>query len=189
MAKRKVERTVERSAHVGVATGSSGQPKADRPYAPGYGILGPTDGKGLLPWAWVGKKMNGCRTFWVATIHAREMRPHVMPVWGVWLEDAFYFSTGRKSRKGQNLAANPACTVTNDDGEEAVILDGSVEQVKDSDTLERVATAYKKKYKMDPRGMGEPIFIVKPMRVFGLVEKSFPQSATRWTFKHAQRGS
>ena len=47
-----------------------------------------------------------------------------MPVWGVWLDDAFFFSTGRKSRKGQNLAANPACTVANDDGEEAVIVEG-----------------------------------------------------------------
>ena len=100
------------------------QPKADRPFAPGYGIVGAADGKGVLPWAWVTRKMNRCRTFWLATIHAGHHRPHVMPVWGVWLDDAFFFSTGRKSRKGQNLAANPACTITNDNGEEAVIIDG-----------------------------------------------------------------
>jgi nitroimidazol reductase NimA-like FMN-containing flavoprotein (pyridoxamine 5'-phosphate oxidase superfamily) len=103
-----------------------------------------------------------------------------MPVWGVWCDDAFFFSTGRKSRKGQNLAANPACTVTNDDGEEAVVVEGLAKPVADSEELERVASAYKRKYKMDPRSMGEPIFRVQPRRVFGLVEKSFPQSATRW---------
>src|ERR1035441_3916804 len=27
------------------------QPKADRPFAPGYGIVGVENGKGLLPWA------------------------------------------------------------------------------------------------------------------------------------------
>jgi hypothetical protein len=102
-----------------------------------------------------------------------------MPVWGVWLEDAFFFSTGRKSRKGQNLAANPACTVTNDKGEEAVIVEGTATQAEDA-ALERVAAAYQKKYKMDPRGMGEPIFRIAPTRVFGFVEKTFPQSATRW---------
>lgn len=156
------------------------QPKADRPFAPGYGIVGPTDGKGLLPWAWVARKMNRCRTFWLATIHAGHGRPHVMPVWGVWLDDAFFFSTGRKSRKGQNLAANPACTISNDNGEEAVIIEGQAVQVENAAALERVAAAYEKKYKMDPRGMGEPIFRVRPTRVFGFVEKTFPQSATRW---------
>jgi nitroimidazol reductase NimA-like FMN-containing flavoprotein (pyridoxamine 5'-phosphate oxidase superfamily) len=160
------------------------QPTADRPFAPGYGIVGAEDGKGLLPWAWVARKMNRCRTFWLATIHAAlptgEGRPHVMPVWGVWLDDAFFFSTGRKSRKGQNLSANPACTIANDDGAEAVVVEGLATQAEDAAMLERVATAYQKKYKMDPRIMGEPIFRVQPNRVFAFVEKTFPQSATRW---------
>ena len=161
------------------ANNSKSQPKAGRPFAPGYGLA--EGEKGLLTWTWVAKKMNGCRTFWVATVHPSN-RPHVMPVWGVWVDDAFYFSTGRKSRKGRNLAANPACTVTNDDGEEAVIVEGSAEEVKDAEALERVASAYKKKYKMDPRSMGEPIFRVCPGTVFAFIEESFPKSATRWRF-------
>ena len=156
------------------------QPKAGRPFAPGYGIVGAEDGKGLLPWAWVAKKMGRCRTFWLTTIQAIHERPHVMPVWGVWLDDAFFFSTGHKSRKAQNLSANPACTIANDDGAEAVIVEGFAEEVKDPAVLERVAAAYLKKYKMDPRGMGEPIFTVRPKTVFGFIEKSFPKSATRW---------
>lgn len=103
-----------------------------------------------------------------------------MPLWGVWVDDAFYFSTGRKSRKGQNLAANAACTVTNDDGEEAVIIEGGAKEVEAAATLERVAAAYKKKYKMDPRAMSEPIFEVRPTKVFAFIEKTFPKSATRW---------
>jgi nitroimidazol reductase NimA-like FMN-containing flavoprotein (pyridoxamine 5'-phosphate oxidase superfamily) len=158
-------------------TTPTSQPKGGRPFAPGYGLA--EDEKGLLGWTWVAKQMRGCRTFWVATIHPAN-RPHVMPVWGVWVDDAFYFSTGRKSRKGQNLAANPACTITNDDGQEAVIVEGSAEEMKDAAALERVAAAYKKKYKMDPRSMGEPIFVVRPRMVFGFIEKSFPKSATRW---------
>ena len=105
-----------------------------------------------------------------------------MPIWGVWLDDAFFFSTGRKSRKGQNLAANPACTITNDDGEEAVIVEGLATEVKDAAALGRIAAAYKKKYKMDPRSMAEPIFRLQPSQIFGFVEKTFPQSATRWKY-------
>jgi nitroimidazol reductase NimA-like FMN-containing flavoprotein (pyridoxamine 5'-phosphate oxidase superfamily) len=167
------------------ATSPKQSPKASRPFAPGYGILGANEGAGLLSWAWVARKMHGCRTFWLATIHpgdgAIQPRPHVMPVWGVWLDDAFFFSTGRNSRKGQNLVANPACTVTNDKGEEALIVEGQARQVDAAATLERVAAVYKKKYKMDPRSMNEPIFKIQPSKVFGFIEKSFPKSATRWS--------
>ena len=156
------------------------QPKPDRPFAPGYGIVGADEGKGLLPWTWVARKMNGCRTFWLATIHSTHSRPHVMPVWGVWLDDAFFFSTGGKSRKGQNLAANSACTITNDDGAEAVIVEGTAVRLADEAKLKKMAPAYKKKYKMDPTSMNEPIFEVRPGTVFGFIEKSFPKSATRW---------
>jgi len=160
-------------------TNQNTEPKAGRPFAPGYGLA--EDEKGLLPWSWVARQVGKCRTFWVATVHP-ENRPHVMPVWGVWVEDAFYFSTGRKSRKGRNLAENPACTITNDDGEEAVIIEGSAEEVKDAATLKRMAAAYGKKYKLDPRSMGEPIFRVRSRVVFGFVEKTFPKTATRWRF-------
>jgi hypothetical protein len=92
----------------------------------------------------------------------------------------FVSLAGRKSRKGQNLAANAACTITNDDGKEAVIIEGMAIEVKDAAVLKHIATAYKKKYKMDPRCMKEPIFAVPPRTVFGFIEKSFPKSATRW---------
>lgn len=181
MPQRPSTRTAARRSPSPKTTQPQSQPKADRPFAPGYGIVGANDGEGLLSWGWVTKQMERCQTFWIASVHPAN-RPHVMPVWGVWLDDAFFFSTGRKSRKGQNLAANPACTVTNDDGEEAVIVEGAAEEIKDAAALECIAGAYKKKYKMDPRSMGEPIFVVRPRTVFGFIEKSFPKSATRWKF-------
>ena len=159
------------------------RPTASRPFAPGYGIMAPKAGAGLLPWSWAARKLTRCHTFWLATVYAGQTRPHVMPVWGVWLEsdNAFFFSTGRNSRKGRNLATNPACSITNDDGKEAVILEGNAHPIHEAELLDRVAAAYQKKYKMDPRGMGEPIFQVRPQKVFAFIEKTFPKSATRWT--------
>ncbi len=37
-----------------------------------------------------------------------------MLVWGLWLDGAFYFSTGRKSRKACNLAENSYCVIATD---------------------------------------------------------------------------
>lgn len=71
----------------------------------------------------------------------------------------------------------------NDDGEEAVIIEGRAKPTENNALLERVATEYKKKYKMDPRAMNEPIFELRPTKIFAFIEKSFPKSATRWTFQ------
>ncbi len=176
MAKKSTSRSTNRAAK------TSAEPNSSRPYAPGYGFLKSDDKKGMLPWSWVEKKMVSCHTFWLATIHDHDGRPHIMPVWGVWLEDAFFFSTARKSRKGRNLAANPLCTITNDDGREAVIVEASASELANPAVLDRVVAAYKKKYKMDPTTMKEPIYVARPKTVFAFVEKSFPKSATRWDF-------
>jgi hypothetical protein len=41
---------------------------------------------------------------------------------------------------------------------------------------------YLKKYDYDLSTMTEPIYVVRPRVVFGQIEKTYPESATRWTF-------
>jgi len=48
-------------------------------------------------------------------------------VWGLWLDGAFYFSTAARSQKARNLSANPACVVTTESADEAVIVEGVAE--------------------------------------------------------------
>ena len=86
------------------------QPTSSRPHMPGYGIKGPQEGTGLLPWKWAEERLQKAHNFWVASTRP-DRRPHVMPVWAVWMEGALYFSTGAKSRKARNLRANPSCVV------------------------------------------------------------------------------
>jgi len=154
-------------------------PKATRPNIPGYGL--PKSKKGLLPWKWAKDRLSKSKQYWLATTRP-DGRPHVMVIWGVWASDEFWLSTGRKSRKAQNLAANPHCVVCNEDAAQAVIVEGTVEMVADNARLEPVFAAYQKKYKIDIRGMGEPVFRVRPAVVFGLYEKKFGETATRWLF-------
>jgi len=64
-----------------------------------------------------------------------------VPVWGVWLDDAFYFSSGAKSRKARNLAANPNCVVcpkTDPGG----FARGVAEKISDMETIRRIVEAY-----------------------------------------------
>jgi len=87
------------------------QPRASRPYMPGYGIVGPTQGSGLLPWSWAEERLTASRNYWVASSWP-DGRPHAMPVWGIWHDGALWFSSSRQSRKARNLAADPRCVVT-----------------------------------------------------------------------------
>lgn len=54
-----------------------------------------------------------------------------MPIGGLWLDGRFYFSTGKQSRKGRNLAANAECVVCTERADEAVIVEGVAEDVTD----------------------------------------------------------
>ncbi len=154
--------------------------KHSRPFMPGYGIVAACEGAGLLPWDFVAERMAAARNYWVSTAGAQG--PHAAPVWGLWHAGAFYFSTGADSRKGRNLAAAPQVSVHLESGDEVVILEGIVAEVKDSSVLRSLDKDYKKKYGMPMQGPGL-IFKLLASKIFAWREKDFPQSATRWNFK------
>jgi hypothetical protein len=106
-----------------------------------------------------------------------------MPVWGLWLDGAFYFSTSKKSVKGRNLRTNPWCVICADGADEAVILEGVAGILRNRSMLKRFARAYLAKYKWDVSNMSEPVYRVHPHVAFGQIEKTFTKSATRWTFR------
>src|SRR5262245_15329312 len=77
-----------------------------------------------------------------------------MIIWGLWLDESFWFSTGVKSRKARNLAANPKCVIGSDDAAKTVILEGAVELVNaTSAEYGKFAKAYEKKYDWNVREM------------------------------------
>ena len=155
-------------------------PRADRPHMPGYGV--PTDGKGLLPWKWAEQRLVKSHNYWLITTHP-DGAPHAMPIWGVWVDSRFVFSTGRESRKAKNLAVNPKCVVCNELSREAVIVEGVAIEVTDPAQIKEFGRPYQRKYKpwkLDPST--GPVFMVRPRVVFGMYEKKFADAATRWQF-------
>ena len=162
-------------------------PKPSRPQIPGYGM--PKSTKGLLSWKWAEQRLRKSHNYWITTVKP-DGSPHTMVVWGLWLDGAFLFSTGRQSRKARNLADNPRCVVCTEDAEEAVIVEGVAEMVR-APARPEFLKKYKPKYDFDMAGMEkdilamkEPVYAVRPRVAFGLLEKKFSSSATRWKFRN-----
>ena len=156
---------------------------------PGYGIVDANSGKGLLPWDWAVERLTRSRNYWVSTTWP-DGRPHCVPVWGVWLDDAFYFSSGERSRKARNLAANPRIVICPENGDEAISLEGVAETVSDEGTIARFVEAYNPKYDWhatvdEVKKMGL-VFVVHPRKVlaFNDAPGEFQTTATRWEFDY-----
>src|SRR4051794_6470976 len=127
------------------------EPRASRPHMPGYGL--PKGNKGLFPWKYADDRLGQSRNYYLASTRP-DGSPHVMPIWGIWVEGMFYFSTGRESRKARNLAQNARCVICTDRAEAAAILEGVAAEVRDSRLLKKLDAPYHKKYKpwhLDPK--------------------------------------
>jgi general stress protein 26 len=161
-------------------------PQASRPHMPGYGIRGPDEGTGLLPWSWATQRLTTSHDYWVATTWP-DGRPHTMPVWGVWFDEAVWFSSSLRSRKALNLAADPRCVLTTDNALEPVVVEGTATRVGDRATIQtfvdQVNAKYDTRYGLD---FFDPAvnacYRVAPTWVFALTEDDFQGSPTRWRF-------
>ena len=70
-------------------------------------------------------------------------RPHSAGVGVAEHDGGIYFTSGPKTRKSRNLAANPACTLSlRLDGID-LVLEGDAERVVDPPTLEQLASVFR----------------------------------------------
>ena len=80
----------------------------------------PRSGQGFLPWSQVEERLTEAKNYWLATVRP-DGRPHVTPVWGVWVDRELYFDGLPTTRWGRNLAANPQATVHLESADDVVI--------------------------------------------------------------------
>jgi len=153
---------------------------------PGYGLLPAGEGTGLLPWSWAEERLISSRHYWVVTVWP-DGRPHAMPVWGLWHQGRFWFSSSKPSRKSRNLAAHPRCVVTTEDPANPVVVEGIAEPITDRADLELMLVLENRKYEtaygmdmLDPAL--NSAFRVRPLWAFALREDDFTGSPTRWEF-------
>ena len=160
-------------------------PEPSRPYVPDYGI--PESEEGMLPWSHVLGRLTESLHYWVCTVDAGG-RPHATPVWGVVLDGTLYFDGSPETRRGRNMAANPAVSVHLESGTDVVILHGEAREIHGAgqDFYVRLAASYSSKYKSlgydpspDTWAIGG-LYSVAPRTAFAWT--SFPEDATRWRF-------
>jgi len=144
------------------------------------------------PWSEASELLGKAKIYWLTTVRP-DARPHVTPLYAVWLDDLFYFCTGATERKGRNLAENAHCVVTTGcnvvEGVD-VILEGDAVPVSDDATLQAVADQYVAKYdwKYEVRdgafyeeGNRADVYKIAPIKAFGF-GKGETFSQTRWRF-------
>src|SRR5262247_3038931 len=111
--------------------------RADRPaIGATYGVA--SRRRGLLAWEWARRRLVGAHNYWVSTT-CHDGRPHAMPIWGLWLDETFLFSTGRRSRKARNLARDARLVVHLESGDQTVILEGRAREITDAELLKQYA--------------------------------------------------
>ena len=163
------------------------EPKASRPYWPDALQTAKDAITGLKPWSWALERLERCHNYWIATSRP-DTHPHLMLVWGIWWQDAFWFSTGLRTRKAKNLLVNPHCVVATEKADEAIILEGVAEEIADRAVWKQLVPIYNRKYGGDVgpllEGSGSTIFRVKPQVAFAQDEHAdnFAESVTRWSF-------
>lgn len=152
---------------------------------PGYGVVGPEEGSGLLSWSWAETRLRASRNYWIVTSSLQGV-PHATPVWGVW-DQGLWFSSSRRSRKIRNLESNRHCGATTQDPENPVVVSGLATIVTDGRRLQHVIELVNSKYgtRYDVNTIhpaSSATVHIRPALVFGLDEHDFSGSPTRWTF-------
>jgi nitroimidazol reductase NimA-like FMN-containing flavoprotein (pyridoxamine 5'-phosphate oxidase superfamily) len=105
-----------------------------------------------VSWQQVSDALAAAELYWVTTVR-RDGRPHITPLVGIWIDDAFVFCTGPDEQKAHNLDHSSSVAITTgantwNDGLD-VVVEGDAERVKGRDALTKLAEAVRKKYDGD----------------------------------------
>src|SRR5256714_8293368 len=151
-----------------------------------------------LPWSRALKQLeaNTGGTYWLATT-TPDGRPHVAAVGALWVDGKIYFTSGSRTRKGRNLAANPACVFSVSLSGIDLVLEGTAVRITDRPTLLRLAHRYAAQgwpasvkgealtAKYSAPSAGPPpwnLYMVRPTTAFA-VATAAPWGAPRWRFE------
>ena len=70
------------------------------------GYTPPGTKRKLLTWSFADTRLRRAHNYWLATTRP-DGRPHAAPVWGIWGEGAFVFSTDPSSRGSERSSRGP----------------------------------------------------------------------------------
>ena len=147
--------------------------------------FGPADA-GFLDWDTLVWRFAAERSYWLATMGET---PHSMPVWGIWQDATFRFSTSPASRKARNLRAHPKATVHLASTEALMSMECDAVEITDAAQRQRFVDDYNPKYRWEftADDVRDGLFSLIPYKAFAWSAgegDAFHNTATRWTFDY-----
>lgn len=113
--------------------------------------LGEAEGLPPVDWSAVVEKLDAgspprpdapnARTTWLCTLN-EDGSPHVTAVGALWVDGAFWFQTGARTRKGRNVARDRRCSVAVSTLDADVVIEGDAVRVTEPDSVARIAKAW-----------------------------------------------
>lgn len=100
-------------------------------------------------WRTLTARLGREMTVWLTTVRD-DGRPHLVPVWFVWLDGKLYFATGSETQKFQNLHHNQKVALALPDTARVLIIEGEA-HAADRATTEAMAEYFYNKYEWDFR--------------------------------------
>ena len=136
-------------------------------------------------------------TCWLTTLNP-DGSPHVTGVGALWVDGAFWFETGERTRKGRNLARDPRCALSVATHDFDLVVEGTAGQVTDPPVVAAMAARWAAEgwpARVDDTGRaitadfsapsaGPPPWFVYRLSVHTAtaLETVAPGGATRWRF-------
>lgn len=119
-------------------------PKITRPIFPKGYADNPTS---YVDWSWVAAQLTDSKNYWLCSVRP-DGRPHAVPRWAVYMDGKIYYDGSPETRHAQNLTSNPHLSVHLENGDQAVMLEGtSVPAGKPDAGLDgRLVKEYRRKY-------------------------------------------
>ena len=136
------------------------------------------------------------RTFWLSTV-GPSGQPHLTGIGALWIDDQVWFTSGERTRKSRNLAANPACAVAVSMAGFDLVIEGRATRVTERASLEKLAAAFRAQgwpaevagenltapYSAPSAGPAPwHLYVLAADVAFGVAGVE-PFGATRWRFK------
>jgi hypothetical protein len=152
-----------------------------------------------VSWQQVSDALAAAELYWLTTVR-RDGRPHITPLIGAWVDDAFVFCTGPEEQKAQNLSHSTSVAVTTgantwNDGLD-VVVEGDAERVTGLDALTGCADVIREKYQgvwdftPDDDGFGHTddsgdshiadVYRVRPAKVLAFAKSPHGQTTFRF---------
>jgi general stress protein 26 len=100
-------------------------------------------------WRAIEGRLGRETTIWLATVRF-DGRPHLAPVWFIWLDGKIYFATGSDTQKFTNMYRNQSVSLSLPDPMSVVIIEGEA-HVADRSTVDVLADYFYHKYEWDFR--------------------------------------